>query len=59
MTCNTTFIYPMSHTIQHVFVMYLMIMNDIVTCASIYVFKREEKPYTGIVLDKIILCKRK
>lgn len=48
-----------SDTVQHVFVMYLMIMNDIVTCASIYVFKREEKPYTGIVLDKIILCKRK
>lgn len=36
MTCNTTCIYPMSDTIrhvsdtvQHVFVMYLMIMNDI------------------------------
>lgn len=48
-----------SDTVQHVFVMYLMIMNDIVTCASIYVFKRQENPYIGIVLDKIILCKRK
>lgn len=39
--------------------MYLMIMNDIVICVSIYVFKCEEKFYIGIVLDKIIFCKRK
>lgn len=30
-----------------------------VTCASIYVFKRQEKPYIGIISDEIILCKRK
>lgn len=50
-----------SDTVQHVFVMYLMIMNDIRhMCKHIYyVFKRQEKPYIGIVSDKIILCKRK
>lgn len=49
-----------SDTVQHVFVMYLMIMNDIRhMCNHICIQASGKTLYIGIVSDKIILCKRK